>query len=86
MATKTDPQCTSVLLGDTSPNLELWVECFLLDRKVQNMSKGTLYFYQTKLALFMRYCETQAITKIDQVNSVKHTHRDDRRLDSHLVE
>lgn len=44
-----------------------WMESFLIDRKVQNMSTGTLYFYRTKLQLFSTFCETQAISYIHQV-------------------
>ncbi len=46
-----------------------WAEAFLIDRKVQNLSHGTLYFYQTKLKLFTDFCDTQAITQIDQIDA-----------------
>lgn len=33
------------------------------------MTRGTLYFYQKKLELFTRYCDTQAVTHIHQVDA-----------------
>jgi integrase/recombinase XerD len=47
--------------------LLLWINGFLLDRKAQNMSKGTLTFYQKKLKLFMDYCDAQVITQITEI-------------------
>ena len=44
-----------------------WIEAFLFDRKAQNVTKGTLYFYRAHLNLFIKFCETQLITKIDQI-------------------
>jgi site-specific recombinase XerD len=43
------------------------MDAFLLDRKAQGMSKGTLYFYQKKLELFAKFCEGQIISQIDQI-------------------
>jgi len=48
-------------------NLLIWIEAFLIDRKAQNLSKGTLKFYQDKLKLFMDYCDSQAISEIIQI-------------------
>jgi len=44
-----------------------WMNGFLLDRKAQNMSKGTLVFYQKKLKLFTDYCSAQVITQITEI-------------------
>lgn len=44
-----------------------WVEAFLIDRKAQNLSKGTLKFYQEKLRLFLIYCNSQVISDITQI-------------------
>lgn len=44
-----------------------WAEAFLIDRKAQNMSKGTLDFYRKKLQLFTDYCEGQAVKQISQI-------------------
>jgi len=47
--------------------LMIWVEAFLIDRKAQNMSKGTLDFYRKKLKYFTDYCEAQAVKQISQI-------------------
>lgn len=47
--------------------LPIWIEAFLIDRKAQNMSKGTLEFYRKKLGHFTDFCETQAIKQITQI-------------------
>lgn len=54
-------------LAGQETHLETWIEAFLIDRKAQNMTPGTLYFYRAKLQLFARFCETRAITHIDQL-------------------
>ena len=48
-------------------DLHTWVEAFLLDRKVQNLSRGTLEFYQEKLKRFVHYCEGQVLSDITQI-------------------
>jgi len=47
--------------------LDLLIEAFLTDRKAANMSPGTIFFYRKKFELFMKFCESQAITRIDQI-------------------
>ncbi len=47
--------------------LEVWIEAFLKDRKAQSMSGGTIYFYQKKLALFVKYADGEAINRISQI-------------------
>jgi site-specific recombinase XerD len=49
-------------------HLLTWIEAFLLDRKAQNMAKGTLQFYQKKMRLFVEFCDSQAVTQIDQLD------------------
>jgi integrase/recombinase XerD len=44
-----------------------WAEAFLIDRKAQNMSKGTLEFYRKKMMLFTDYCESQAVKSVTQI-------------------
>lgn len=44
-----------------------WADAFLIDRKSQSMSKGTLEFYRKKLKYFTDYCEGQAISGILQI-------------------
>lgn len=48
-------------------HLLTWVEAFLIDRKTQNVATGTLAFYRQKLAAFCAFCDSQAITQIDQI-------------------
>lgn len=47
--------------------LLVWIEAFLIDRKAQNMSKGTLEFYQCKLKNFIDFCESKAVKNIMQI-------------------
>ena len=48
-------------------NLLIWIEAFLIDRKAQNLSSGTLKFYQNKLRLFANYCDSQIISDITEI-------------------
>lgn len=48
-------------------HLETWLEAFLVDRKAQNLSNGTISFYRKKLLLLTEFCETQAISKVSQL-------------------
>jgi site-specific recombinase XerD len=44
-----------------------WLEAFLVDRKAQNMSPGTVRFYREKLKLFSGYCDGQVINRISEI-------------------
>jgi integrase/recombinase XerD len=44
-----------------------WIEAFLIDRKSRGTAWGTLRFYKRCMRLLMRFCDTQAITKINQI-------------------
>lgn len=44
-----------------------WLEAFITDRKVQNLSKGTVRFYVEKLKLFQQFCELKSICRITQI-------------------
>ena len=66
MATTTKNQW-SITKYQQDTHLLTWIEAFLVDRKVQGLSKGTLYFYQKKLKLFADFCEAQVITQISQI-------------------
>lgn len=46
----------------------IWLEAFIIDRKAQGLSKGTIEYYQTKLGRFIAYCDTVAITNIGQLD------------------
>ena len=49
-------------------HLLIWLEAFLIDRKAQGLSPRTVEFYHLKLLNFATYCETLAISYIDQVD------------------
>jgi len=66
MATTTKNQWTITKFKQDT-HLLTWVEAFLVDRRAQGMSKGTLYFYQKKLQLFTNYYEAQVITQIKEI-------------------
>ncbi|HSR19608.1 MAG TPA: phage integrase N-terminal SAM-like domain-containing protein, partial [Anaerolineales bacterium] len=51
----------------TGAHLESWLEAFLVDRKAQNLAAGTLYFYTKKLALFIQFCQGQAISTVEHI-------------------
>ena len=48
-------------------HLLTWLEAFLMDRKAQGFSKGTLHFYKYKLKLFVDYCQAQVVTHIPHI-------------------
>lgn len=48
--------------------LETWLDAFLIDRKAQNMAKGTLKFYKDKLTVFAKFCESQEVKRITQID------------------
>ncbi|MBP1703869.1 MAG: hypothetical protein H6Q38_2976, partial [Chloroflexi bacterium] len=48
-------------------HLLTWLEAFLIDRKAQNMSTGTVIFYRQKLRKFAALCESLAITQITDI-------------------
>ena len=47
--------------------IEEWAEAFLVDKKVQNLSPGTIHFYKSKLTLFFKYCDSIALYRIQQL-------------------
>ena len=48
-------------------NLQMWIEAFLQDRKIQNLSMRTLEFYLCKLNNFINFCESKAVKNIMQI-------------------
>jgi len=44
--------------------LEIAIHGFLADRKAQNLTKGTIYFYKYNLKIFTAYCEAQAVKNV----------------------
>jgi len=57
----------STLILSQDNHIETWLERFLVDRKISGYSPGTLSFYRSKLALFIRFCGSSAITSFHQV-------------------
>ena len=45
-----------------------WIEAFLFDRKAQYLAKGTLDFYRRHLNIFIKFCDSQVVTQIDQLD------------------
>ena len=67
------PQHTSINQGtilnlSQDTHLLTWIEAFLVDRKAQGLSQGTITFYHNKLKLFTDYCEGQLITQITELD------------------
>jgi len=66
-------------LNDKIPNTEMipeindylltWIEGFIIDRKARGLTDNTLLFYTRKLRQFNEFLETQAITRLSQVDS-----------------
>ncbi|HVP22156.1 MAG TPA: phage integrase SAM-like domain-containing protein [Anaerolineaceae bacterium] len=50
-------------------HLLTWIDAFLIDRKAQNMSKGTLYFYLKKMELFSCFCDGQGISQVTEIEA-----------------
>ena len=58
-----------ITVANQNDYLEIWIEKFLIDRKIEGFTSGTLYFYKQKLALLVKFCEGQAITSIRQIDA-----------------
>ena len=71
MKSKTINQWSILKANQDNDNLLIWIEAFLIDRKAQNFSSGTLYFYESKLNLFYQFCDSQLITKIGDITAVQ---------------
>lgn len=57
-------QTINLQVDDT---LILWVEAFLVDRKAQNLTPGSIKWYREKITLFTDYCDGQVITRIGEI-------------------
>lgn len=66
MEKATYTQRTTTISGQDD-YLPIWLNSFLLDRKAEGLTKGSLRFYSQKLQLFVKFCDTQAITRIEQI-------------------
>lgn len=49
--------------------LPILIESFLIDRRSQGLSPGTIEFYTKKLKYFRQYCEGFALTQVSQLTS-----------------
>ena len=47
--------------------LSTWLEAFLIDRKAQGVSEGTLHFYHVKFKSFISYCDSNYLTQVQQI-------------------
>jgi hypothetical protein len=52
---------------DTAEYLPIIVEAFLLDRRTQRLTGGTIKFYQEKWKLFLDLSESHAFTQITEL-------------------
>ena len=52
-------------------DLKTWINGFLINRKAQGVSEGTIHFYKVKFKSFTRYCEEHLITNILQITQVE---------------
>lgn len=66
MKTQYDEQET-ITKAALSDHLESWIESFLIDRKAQNFTPGTLHTYRAKFRLWLTFCDTQVISRVGQV-------------------
>ena len=67
MRTITDKNHRTIAFLEIETHIETQVDAFLVDRRAQSKSEGTLGFYRQKLALFGEYCDAQGITAITQL-------------------
>lgn len=44
-----------------------WVTAFLFDRRVQNVTAGTLKYYRVKLGKFLAYCDREGIHQVERI-------------------
>ena len=67
MRTITDKNHRTIAFLEIETHIETQVDAFLVDRRAQRKSEGTLGFYRQKLALFGEYCDAQGITATTQL-------------------
>ena len=66
-------------LNDNIPNTQMipeindylltWTEGFIIDRKARGLTENTLLFYTRKLKQFNEFLESQAVTRLSQVDT-----------------
>jgi site-specific recombinase XerD len=47
--------------------LPIVIDSFLIDRRAQGLSMETVKFYKKKLRYFAKFCESHAVTQIEQI-------------------
>ncbi len=47
-----------------------WLKAFIIDRKAQGVSKGTIHFYEVKFKSFLSFCEREHITYVQQISPI----------------
>jgi integrase/recombinase XerD len=65
--TQNDVNQVTISSFSQDDDLRVWINAFLIDRKAQNMSRGTLGFYQCKLKNFSDFYESKAVKSIVQI-------------------
>ena len=68
MRTIIDKNHRTIAFLELETHIETQVDAFLVDRRAQGKSEGTLGFYRQKLALFGEYCDAQGVTTTTQLN------------------
>jgi len=63
-ATDTQGILSKTLVDDY---LLTWMEAFLIDRKAQGVSEGTLHFYHVKFKSFISYCDSNFLNQVQQI-------------------
>ncbi len=57
----------SKVLSDFEEDLAFNIKAFLKDRKAQNLSPSTIYFYEKKIQEFLEFCLASGINKVPQI-------------------
>lgn len=55
------------IINPSGKTLSGWVESFLIDRRAQNLTAGSVKYYREKIQLFTAYCDAQSITGILEI-------------------
>lgn len=58
---------TRTTTRQTTAHIHDWANAFYLAKRVEGLSNLTLIFYRQQLMHFIRYCDAQVITSIDQL-------------------
>lgn len=67
MDTQEKIQGIDLVLAEQETDLLMAIEAFLVDKRSQNISSGTMSFYKKKLKGFVEYCEARAIKRVTQI-------------------